>query len=189
MSRKFPEILTGLAVIVIAVLFLFYALSRAQALSGSGYQLTAQFSDIGGLTIGADVKLGGVVVGHVTNEHLDPQTYAAIVKLQINNDIQLPSDTSASISSDGLLGGNYVGLSPGGSNTMLAAGQSFPVTQSAINIEDLLGKFIFSMGNMSKPASQGGNPPQAQPATPPSSGGISNPAALPNPAGSSGTTK
>ncbi len=146
MTRKLPEILTGLAVILVAALFLVYALGRAEALGGSGYMLTAQFSDIGGLTVGSDVKLGGVVVGHVTDEHLDPNTYAAIVKLQINNDIKLPSDTSAAINSDGLLGGNFVGLSPGGSDKMLAPGQAFPVTQSAINIEDLLGKFIFSMG-------------------------------------------
>jgi phospholipid/cholesterol/gamma-HCH transport system substrate-binding protein len=177
MSRKFPEILTGLAIIIIAAGFLFYALGRAQALSGAGYPLTAQFSNIGGLTVGSDVKLGGVVVGHVTDEHLDPQTYAAIVKLQINNDIQLPSDTSAAISSDGLLGGNYVGLSPGGSNTMLTPGQSFPVTQSAINIEDLLGKFIFSMGDMNKSSgTQSGGGNAALPAKP---GAISNPAALP----------
>ncbi len=153
MSRKLPEVLTGLAVIVIAAVFLVYALTQAQALGGSGYPLTAQFSNIGGLTVGADVKLGGVTVGHVTNEHLDPQTYAAIVTVQINNDVKVPADTSASISSDGLLGGNYVGLSPGGSDTMLKPGQSFSVTQSAVNIEDLLGKFIFSMGGShSKPA-------------------------------------
>ena len=190
MSRKFPEILTGLAVIVIALVILFYALSRAQALTGGGYELSAQFSNIGGLTVGSDVKLGGVIVGRVTDEHLDPQTYAAIVKVQINNGIQLPSDTSAAISSDGLLGGNYVGLSPGGSDTMLAPGQSFPVTQSAINIEDLLGKFIFSMGDTGKTSSQGsGSQPQGQSSGPASSGGISNPASLPNPASSSGNTK
>ncbi|MDR3520271.1 MAG: outer membrane lipid asymmetry maintenance protein MlaD [Acidocella sp.] len=146
MTRKLPELLTGLAVIIIAGLFLIYALTQAQALGGSGYPLVAQFSDIGGLTVGADVKLGGVTIGHVTNEHLDPQTYAAIVTMQIDNNVKLPNDTSASISSDGLLGGNYVGLSPGGSDTMFKPGQSFGVTQSAVNIEDLLGKFIFSMG-------------------------------------------
>ncbi|HQT38472.1 MAG TPA: outer membrane lipid asymmetry maintenance protein MlaD [Acidocella sp.] len=167
MSRKLPEVLTGLAVIVIAAIFLIYALTQAQALGGSGYPLTAQFSNIGGLTVGADVKLGGVTVGHVTDEHLDPQTYAAIVTLQIDNDVKVPADTSASISSDGLLGGNYVGLSPGGSDTMLKPGQSFSVTQSAVNIEDLLGKFIFSMGSSpSKPAASP-NPAAGPAPTPP----------------------
>jgi len=187
MTRKLPELLTGFAVIIIAVLFLIYALGRAQAISAGGYDLTAQFSSIGGLTVGSDVKVGGVTVGHVTDEHLDPQTYAAIVKMQINDDVKLPDDTSAAISSDGLLGGNYVGLSPGGSDKMLAAGQSFTVTQSAINIEDLLGKFIFSMGGMDKSSGAGATPAPAPGA---SAGGISNPAALsPAPASGSGPQK
>jgi phospholipid/cholesterol/gamma-HCH transport system substrate-binding protein len=146
MSRKFPEIFTGLVILVIAAVFLVYALGRAQAIGGSGYLLRAQFSDIGGLAVGSNVEIGGVTVGHVVDTSLDPQTYAAVVTLRINNGVKLPDDTSASISSEGLLGGNYVGLSPGGSATMLAPGQSFQVTQSAINLENLLGQFIFNMG-------------------------------------------
>ena len=184
MTRKLPELLTGFAIIIIAALFLVYALGRAGAVSTGGYPLIAQFSSIGGLTVVSDVKIGGVTIGHVADERLDPNTYAAIVKLVIDNDIKVPSDSSAAITSDGLLGGNYVAVSPGGSNDMLAAGQSFAVTQSAINIEDLLGKFIFSMGGSSSGKSGGG---QGTPAAAPSSGtpgsqaggGISNPAALP----------
>jgi phospholipid/cholesterol/gamma-HCH transport system substrate-binding protein len=146
MSRKLPEILTGLVILIIAALFLVYALGRAQAIGGSGYLLKAQFADIGGLTVGSNVEIGGVTVGHVVDASLNPQTYAAVVTVRINNDVKLPEDTSASISSEGLLGGNYVGLSPGGSETMLAPGQSFQVTQSAINLENLLGQFIFNMG-------------------------------------------
>jgi phospholipid/cholesterol/gamma-HCH transport system substrate-binding protein len=165
MTRKLPEIFTGFVVIIIAAVFLVYALGRANAIGGSGYPLTAQFSSIGGLTVGSDVKIGGVVVGQVTDEHLDPVTYAAIVKMRLDNDIKIPEDTSAAISSDGLLGGVYVSLSPGGSDTMLAPGQAFQVTQSATNIEDLLGKFIFSMGSSgSKPA--GGGSSGAAPAKP-----------------------
>jgi phospholipid/cholesterol/gamma-HCH transport system substrate-binding protein len=187
MTRKLPELVTGFAVILIAALFLVYALGRADTLTTGGYPLSAQFSSIGGLTTGSDVKVGGVVVGHVTDEHLDPQTYAAIVKLDIDGNIKLPADTSAAITSDGLLGGDYVSLSPGGSDTMLAPGQSFQVTQSAINIEDLLGKFIFSMGDMNgksgggqgsgEGSGQGGSQSGATGGSQPS-----NPAALPNPA-------
>lgn len=179
MTRKLPEVLTGLAVIIIAVLFLIYALGRAQAISAGGYDLTAQFSSIGGLTVGSDVKVGGVTVGHVTDEHLDPQTYAAIVKMQINDDVKLPADTSAAISSDGLLGGNYVGLSPGGSNTMLAPGQSFQVTQSAINLENLLGQFIFNMGKSGGSSSGQSGQSGTSPST-----AASNPASLSGAAGS-----
>jgi phospholipid/cholesterol/gamma-HCH transport system substrate-binding protein len=180
MSRKFPEIFTGLVILVIAAAFLVYALGRAQAIGGSGYLLRAQFSDIGGLTVGSNVEIGGVTVGHVVDTSLDPQTYAAIVTVRINNGIKIPQDTSASISSEGLLGGNYVGLSPGGSDTMLAPGQSFQVTQSAINLENLLGQFIFNMGKSGSSSSSGqsGGAPGA------ASTAASNPASLSGASGS-----
>ncbi len=172
MPRKLPELLTGFAIIIIAALFLVYALGRAGAVSAGGYPLRAQFASIGGLTVGADVKIGGVVVGHVASERLDPITYAAILQLTIDDAIKVPDDSSAAISSDGLLGGSYVRISPGGSNTMMAPGAAFQVTQSAINIEDLLGKFIFSAGgetNTAKPATPGAaaTPGAPAPATAP----------------------
>ncbi len=154
MARRVPELVTGFAVIAAAAVFLVYALRSSGEISTGGYPLRAQFSSIGALAIGADVKIGGVVIGHVANERLDPNTYAAIVKLVINDDIKVPDDSSASIASDGLLGSSYVAVSPGGSNNMLKPGQPFPVTQSAINIEDLLGKFIFSMGGTTSGKSQ-----------------------------------
>ncbi len=181
MSRKFPEILTGLVILVIAAVFLVYALGRAQAIGGSGYLLRAQFSDIGGLTVGSNVEIGGVTVGHVVDASLDPKTYAAVVTVRINDGVKLPEDTSASISSEGLLGGNYVGLSPGGSETMLAPGQSFQVTQSAINLESLLGQFIFNMGKSGggQSAGQSGQGGGAAP-----SAAASNPASLSGASGS-----
>jgi phospholipid/cholesterol/gamma-HCH transport system substrate-binding protein len=166
MTRKLPELLTGFAILIIAGLFLVYALGQSGAVTTSGYKLTAQFSSIGGLTTGSDVKIGGVVIGHVADEHLDPITYAAIVKLDIDSAIKIPDDSSASVSSDGLLGGNYIAVSPGGSDSMLAPGAAFPVTQSAINIEDLLGKFIFSMGGSSTSKPAAGTPAATGPATP-----------------------
>jgi len=192
MSRKFPEILTGLVVIAVAAVFLVYALGRAQAIGGGGYVLKAQFSDIGGLTTGSNVKLGGVTIGHVVDETLDPQTYAAVVKIQINNGIKLPTDSSATISSDGLLGGNYVGISPGGDDSMMQAGQSFQVTQSAINIENLLGQFIFNMGKSGSSGAAGGQQGSAaggstagsQGAATPGAAAPSNPALLPTTPGS-----
>ena len=155
MSRRFPELLAGFAVIVVAAVFLVYALLGAGEVSTGGYSLTARFGSIGGLTVGSDVKIGGVIIGHVAEETLDPVTYAAIIRLNINNGIKIPDDSSASITTDGLLGNDYVAVSPGGSNTMLAPGAAFPVTQSAINVQDLLGKFIFSMGSTQDKSSSG----------------------------------
>jgi phospholipid/cholesterol/gamma-HCH transport system substrate-binding protein len=178
MSRKFPEILAGLVVIAIAAVFLVYALGRAQALGG------------GGLTVGSDVKIGGVTIGHVADETLDPTTFAAVVQLQINNGIKLPTDSSASISSEGLLGGNYVGISPGGDDSMMQPGQSFAVTQSAINLESLLGQFIFNMGksggSQSGTSGSGSSAQSGQAPAAPASGTPApfNPAALPGTSGS-----
>jgi phospholipid/cholesterol/gamma-HCH transport system substrate-binding protein len=169
MARRLPELATGFAVILIAAVFLIYALRTAGDISTGGYVLRAQFSSVGGLAIGADVKIGGVVIGHVASEKLDPNTYAAIVRLVIDDGIKIPDDSSASVTSDGLLGNSFVAVSPGGSNNMLAAGQAFPVTQSAINIQDLLGKFIFSMGGSSSKSPSGASqaaPPAANSAAP-----------------------
>ena len=176
MVRRVPELTAGFAVIVIAAFFLVYALRGAGEINTGGYPLQAQFGSIGGLTVGADVKIGGVVIGHVSSEALNPTTYAAIVKLAINDNIKVPDDSSASITSDGLLGGSYIAISPGGSNNMLKPGASFPVTQSAVNIEDLLGKFIFSMGSGTGKGSSGGG---AQGQSSSGSAQPSNPAALP----------
>ncbi|WP_298283717.1 outer membrane lipid asymmetry maintenance protein MlaD [Acidocella sp.] len=155
MTRRLPELLTGLGVILVAVLFLLYALRGAGELNTGGYRLTARFGSVGALAIGADVKIGGVVVGHVASEVLDPVTYAAVVGLDINNAVQIPSDSAASVTSDSLLGNDYVNVSPGGSNDMLKPGSAFATTQSAVNIGDLLGKFIFSLGGASSAKGNG----------------------------------
>lgn len=146
MPKRIPELLAGFAVIIVAVLFLLYALRGAGEISSGGYVLRAQFGSIGGLTVGSNVKIGGVVVGRVAAETLNAATYAAEVTMTMDTRIKIPTDSSAAIASDGLLGGPYISISPGGSDEMMKPGSSFEVTQSAINIEDLIGKFIFSMG-------------------------------------------
>ncbi|MCB5943605.1 outer membrane lipid asymmetry maintenance protein MlaD [Acidocella sp. KAb 2-4] len=164
MQRRLPELLTGFAIIIVAAVFLVYALLGAGEVSAGGYTLTARFASVGGLTVGSDVKIGGVIIGHVASEQLDPVTYAAIVRMNINDGVKIPDDSSASVTSDGLLGNVYIAVSPGGSNTMLASGAAFPVTQSAINIQDLLGKFIFSMGGGAQGKPGASAPQSAAPA-------------------------
>jgi phospholipid/cholesterol/gamma-HCH transport system substrate-binding protein len=96
------------------------------------------------------VRLAGVKVGNVSEERIDPQSFQAVVALSVRDDIKLPKDTGAIITSESLLGGKYLSLQPGGDETMLQPGQTITITQGSISLEDLLGKFIFSMTNVQK---------------------------------------
>ena len=157
--RRVAEVLTGAAVIIVAAVFLGYALSHSGRGVQSGYVLLAKFDHIDGMAVGSDVKLGGVKVGSVTDARIDPQTFQAIVTLTVRSDIKLPKDTSAEITSESLLGGKYLSLTPGGDSVDLKPGQTITITQSAISLEQLLGKFIFSLTNLNKPGTSGADAP------------------------------
>lgn len=146
MKRNMIETLLGAIVLAVAVLFFVYGTGKANVgdVSG-GYMVKAQFTDVGGLNQGDDVKIGGVKVGTVAKIGLDPILYNADVSLNIESDVQLPYDTSARISSEGLLGGTYLALDVGGDSEMLEEGDAIAITQSAQNLEQLLGQFIFSL--------------------------------------------
>lgn len=147
--RGAAELLAGGIVILIALGFLVYAVANTGRVQVGGMTLTAAFDNIGGLAPGADVRLAGVKVGSVTGMHIDPKTYRAVLTFTVQPDVQLPTDSSAVISSGGLLGGAVLSLSPGGAEEMLHNGQAVTITQSAVNLEDLLGKFIFNVGSLS----------------------------------------
>ena len=148
------EVLTGAMVLLIAAAFLGYAVANSGRSTTGGYTLYARFDHIDGLGTGADVRIAGVKVGSVNQERIDPQSFQAVVALSVRDDIRLPKDTGAIITSESLLGGKYLSLQPGGDETMLQPGQSITITQSSISIEELLGKFIFSMTNAPKPGEQ-----------------------------------
>lgn len=155
-TRGTAEVITGAAVLLTAASFLGFAIANSGRSAGTGgYSLSAKFDHIDGLAVGADVRVAGVKVGTVSDERIDPQTYLAIVNLKLRDDIQLPKDTSAEITSESLLGGKYLTLTPGGDSVMLKPGQVITITQSAVSLEQLLGKFIFSVTSLnggSKPA-------------------------------------
>jgi phospholipid/cholesterol/gamma-HCH transport system substrate-binding protein len=142
------EIAAGAVVLVVAVLFLAYAVVHSGQSVGSGYTLLARFDHIDGLSIGGDVRIAGVKVGTVTAERLDPKSFSAIVALTVDSDLQLPTDTAAEIVSESLLGGKYISLSPGGNDANLKPGQTITITQSSVSLEQLLGKFIFSVTSL-----------------------------------------
>jgi len=163
--RNAAEVLSGAVVLLLAAGFLGFAIAHSGRSSVSGYTLTAKFDHIDGLAVGADVRLAGVKVGSVLDERIDPQSYLAVVTLSVRSGLELPNDSSAAINSESLLGGEYVSLSPGGDTAMLAPGGMITITQSTVSLEQLLGKFIFSVTDLvsaMKPG-QGSGQPQAAP--------------------------
>jgi phospholipid/cholesterol/gamma-HCH transport system substrate-binding protein len=115
---------------------------------GNTYPLKARFSTIGQLRVAAPVKIGGVVVGQVSEIGLDPQKFDSIVTLAIDDRYKdLPADTSAGIFTSGLLGESYVGLVPGGDVETLKAGDEIALTQSAVDLMQLVGKYMFAGGD------------------------------------------
>jgi phospholipid/cholesterol/gamma-HCH transport system substrate-binding protein len=158
MKRNLVETVLGAFVLIVAILFFIYGSGKANVGDSSGgYTIEAQFTDIGSLGEGDDVKISGVSVGTISKIDLDPVLYNAVVSMSINRDVKLPYDTAARISSEGLLGGTYLALDVGGDTEMLANGESIAITQSAQNLEQLLGKFIFSLQDSKKDESNTAN--------------------------------
>lgn len=153
------EVLTGAAVLLIAAGFLGYAVAHSGRIAVSGYELHAAFDHIDGLGVGSDVRMAGVKVGSVLETRIDPKTYLADVTLRVQDAIRLPKDSSAEVTSEGLLGGKFLNLTPGGDPTMLQPGQTISITQSSISLEQLLGKFIFSVTNTVNAAKGGQDAP------------------------------
>ena len=146
MRRNMIETVMGGVVLLVAVAFVVFAF-RSASLSNAGrdgYHVTVEFSDASGLNAGTDVRMAGVKIGTVVDQRLNPDTYFAEVTLGISEAVRLPSDTSARIIPDGLLGGNYVALEPGGADDYIAHGGKILYAQGSINVVDLLGRFIFS---------------------------------------------
>lgn len=147
MQNSIVETLIGAAVLGVAILFLVFAYSGTGIGGISGYQVTAKFGRINGVTVGSDVRMSGVKIGTVSGIEIDTDDYAAITHLTIGDDLQLPDDSSVRITSDGLLGNQYVSIEPGGSQTMLQPGGQIEYTQGAIDLIGLLGRTIFGGGD------------------------------------------
>lgn len=144
MRSNVLEALTGSVVLIVAGIFFYYAYSASGVKTTDGYHLLAKFDRIDGLLQGNDVKLSGVRIGDVHRISIDPQTYLAVVDMMIDKDIHLPTDTSAQITSESLMGGKYIAIVPGGDDTNLKSGDTIIHTQSSISFEGLIGKFLFS---------------------------------------------
>ena len=145
MNRSVFETVLGAVVLVIAGFFLVFSYNTANIKAIEGYEVTAYFSSIGGLSVGDDVTISGVKIGSVKKIELDKERYLAEVIVSIEDNIKIPIDTAALISSEGLLGGNYLALEPGAEDDFIESGGRIDITQAPQNLEQLLGQFIFSM--------------------------------------------
>src|SRR5579859_4820470 len=159
MQRNAIEPILGALVLVAAFAFLVFAYNKAGQRSFSGYPLTARFSSIDGLETGGDVRIGGVKIGQVTKIDIDPESYLAMVKFSVDPQIKLPVDSVASISTEGLLGGKYVGLEPGVSDNMLKPGGLITHTEASVSLEGLIGKFMYSGGDSKSGGGANGGAP------------------------------
>ena len=156
-ANRTLEIGTGLFVLLgfAALLFLTTQLPASGVKLGggrAGYHVTAEFDNIGDLKVGSPVTMSGVRIGEVEGIRFDPKNYKAVVAMRLDGQYnQIPDDSYAGIQTQGLLGGKYVGLSPGGSDTYLKDGSNIDQTQSAIVLENLINKLFASF------ASKGGD--------------------------------
>ena len=167
MGKKSVETFVGIFVLLGMLGIVFLALKAANLGSfsaGETYAVTAYFDNIGALKVRAPVRSAGVTVGRVASIKLDPKLYQGVVQLDIQKDVQFPTDSSFRILTSGLLGDQYVGVEPGAQEKMLAGGDSTKQTQSAVVLESLISQFLFS-----KAADAGGTTPAAP--APAASGG------------------
>lgn len=149
------EALIGAGVLALAIWFVTFAYDRTQRGGVSdGYTISARFPNTSGVSVGTDVRVSGLKVGTVASETLDTATYQAVLKLTIDSKVKLPLDTSAAITSEGILGGNYISLAPGGDPEVLREGDEITDTQGAVDMMGLIGSVINKTGDAEAPAEE-----------------------------------
>jgi phospholipid/cholesterol/gamma-HCH transport system substrate-binding protein len=162
LREQWAEAGVGLLVIVLAAVFLIYSLSVGGVGRSSGrYELTARFGEAGSLAPGATVSVAGVKVGTVSEITLDPKTYLAVAKLSLDPKVKLPSDSTAKITSDGLLGGAHVAIAPGGAMDNLKPGAEIENTQGAVDLFSLIGQVLRPPAAAAAPAATASPAPAA----------------------------
>jgi phospholipid/cholesterol/gamma-HCH transport system substrate-binding protein len=159
-QNNVAETLIGAVVIAVAVGFLVFAYLRTGSGSLSGYEVNARLPKADGLSVGTDVRLAGIKIGTVTDLTLDPKSYLVTVHMSIRNDIKLPVDSSVLVTQAGFLGGQYLSITPGGDDKMMARGAFFENAQGSIDVMGLVNRF--TGGGATQPGAQPAVPPAAQ---------------------------
>lgn len=167
MKNTTVETAIGALVILIAAGFFVFAYSTSGAGTASGgYTLKAEFDNVAGVNTGTDVRLAGIKIGTVVSQTLNPDNYQAVVTMTIDPKVKLTDDTTAKITSEGLLGSNFVALDPGGSETLLANGGEIVNTQGAVDIWSLISKAMFEGKGSGGGTDAGGGDKPAENAAP-----------------------
>jgi phospholipid/cholesterol/gamma-HCH transport system substrate-binding protein len=145
MKRSGIETAVGIFVLIgiVCVGYLTIQLGRMEWLGENYYPLFARFESVAGLKDGTQVEMAGVEIGKVDSITLDPQRQVAVVKLKIKKGVVLTDDVIASIKTSGLIGDKYLSLSPGGSDQILQPGDLITETESAVDLEELIRKYVF----------------------------------------------
>ncbi len=143
MRHNFLETITGALVLLVAGVFFAFGYQFSNSSRTETIKVYATFDRADGISAGNDVRIGGVNVGHVTHMAIDKKNFKAVLSLDIDASLKIPVDSSAEISSESLLGGKYINISPGGDEQTLANGGVITLTQSSVSFESLLSKYIF----------------------------------------------
>ncbi len=143
MKRSMVETLLGGVVVLVAGGFLIFALQATEVGNVDGISLEARFLKVGGLEVGSDVRISGVKVGTVTDRVLDKENFEAVVLFTASGEVQLPLDTQAVVTSEGLLGNKYLRLIPGTATDTIAAGGEIVQTRDYKSLEDTVSEIIF----------------------------------------------
>jgi len=145
MNKTSVEIAVGIFVFIgiLCIGYLTIRLGKMELIGGNHYVLNARFESVAGLKPGDQVEIAGVSVGQVDGIDLDPVDQTALVKLKIMNDIELSDDAIASVKTSGLIGDKYINITPGGSEETLRPGDTLFETESALDLEELVSKYVF----------------------------------------------
>lgn len=159
MKSNLVEALIGAMVLALAGGFFYFTYNRTDFGTVAGYELTARFDRIDGIDVGSDVRIAGIKVGSVLGQEIDTESFQAVVRISVSNDLQLPTDTFVRVASEGLLGGSYLLLDAGGMDEYLEDGDEFEFTESAMDLQNMIGQAIFSAtDDESEDSGEGGNP-------------------------------
>lgn len=152
MKDNLVETAIGAAVIVIAAIFFVFAYtSSGIGKAQGGYRVTAEFDNVEGINVGSDVRMAGIKVGTVTAQSLNTESWQAVLTFSMDPSVKLAEDTTAKITSEGLLGSKFVALDPGGSDVMLADGGTITYTQGAVDIWKLIAEAMFGQAKNKPP--------------------------------------